>query len=50
MNSVAMRTVKVLYSGMLDVGCLSHTLDHVGEHMKTPVLDAFIKNLVLRPG
>ena len=28
-NSVAMRTVCVLYNRIFDVGCLSHTLDHV---------------------
>ena len=42
-NSVAMRTIGVLYTQMLEVGCFSHTLDHVGEHMKTPVLDEFTK-------
>ena len=31
-NDVAMRTVKVVYSSILDIGCFSHTLDHVGEH------------------
>ena len=42
-NEVAMRTVKVLYQNLLDIGCFSHTLDHVGEHMKTPILDEFVK-------
>ena len=36
MNSVAMRTVSILYNRVMDAGCISHTLDHVGEHMKTP--------------
>ena len=40
-NSVAMRTVSIVYNKVMDVGCFSHTLDHVGEHMKTPVLDEF---------
>ena len=45
-NSVAMRTIAVLYPCMFDVGCLSHTLDHVGERMQTPVLDLFIKGWI----
>ena len=28
-NSIAMRTVSVVYHRIFDVGCLSHTLDHV---------------------
>ena len=31
LNDVAMRTVKVVYSSILDIGCFSHTLDRVGE-------------------
>ena len=27
----------------MDVGCFFHTLDHVGEHTKTPILDEFSK-------
>ena len=42
-NSVAMRTVSIVYNRVMDVGCFSHTLDHVGEHMNTPVLDEFSK-------
>lgn len=42
-NDVAMRTISVIYNQMLDVGCFSHTLDHVGERMKTPILDEFTK-------
>ena len=45
-NSVAMRTVSILYCRVLDVGCFSHTLDHVGERMNTPVLDTFIKTWI----
>ena len=33
----------MVYNQMLDVGCFSHTLDHVGERMRTPILDEFIK-------
>jgi len=40
-NDVAVRTLSVVYNQMVDVGCFSHTLDHVGEHMNTPILDKF---------
>ena len=30
-NDVAMRTIKVVYNELLDVGCFSHTLNHEGE-------------------
>ena len=30
-NDVAMRTIKVVYNELLDVGCFSHTFNHVGE-------------------
>ncbi len=29
-NTVAIRTLKIVYPSMLDVGCFSHTLDLVG--------------------
>lgn len=45
-NNVAMRTIKVLYPYMLDVGCFSHTIDHVGKHLNTPVLSPFVSNWV----
>jgi hypothetical protein len=35
-NDVAMRTVKVLYNHVMDIGCL-------GERMQTPILDEFVK-------
>ena len=40
-NNVAMRTVSVIDDRLLDIGCFSHTLDHVGERMRTPTLDTF---------
>ena len=40
-NDVAMRTIKAVYHELLDVGCFSHTLNHVGERMNTPVLHEF---------
>ena len=42
-NDVAMRAVKVLYNQLIDVGCFSHMLDHVGEKLSTPLLDDFVK-------
>jgi hypothetical protein len=39
MNTAAMSTVKIVFPKILDIGCFSHTLDHVGDHMKTTVLD-----------
>ena len=45
-NSVAMRTLSVLYPQMFDIRCFSHTLDLVGSHLKTPVLDEFIKTWI----
>lgn len=40
-NGVAMRTIKVLCPNILDVGCYSHTLDHIGEHFDVPHLEEF---------
>ena len=41
-NTVAMRTLKVLYPLVLDVGCFSHTLDCVGERFNVPTLHCFM--------
>ena len=41
-NSVAMHTLSIVFPNILDIGCFSHTLDHVSEH-NTPALDAFMK-------
>ena len=35
-NDVAMRTISVIYSNMMDVKCFSHTLDRVGEKKDDP--------------
>ena len=41
-NNVALRTLSIVYlQVIIDVGCFSHTLDHVGEHFTTPVLNEF---------
>ena len=42
-NGVAMRTIQIIYSKMLDVGCYSHTIDLVGEKFRTPHLDSFVR-------
>ena len=42
-NNVAMRTIKVLYNQLIDIGCFSHTIDHVGDRMNTPLLNDFSK-------
>ena len=41
-NGAAMRTVKVIFPMVVDIGCYSHTLD-VGEKFDLPVLDEFIR-------
>ena len=41
-NNVAMRTLKVVYPLTVDVGCFSHTIDHVGGRFDTPTLNEFI--------
>ena len=42
-NGVALRTIKVVYSSIVEVGCFSHTLDLVGCH------SMFIYGLVDKP-
>ena len=42
-NTVAMTTMKVIFSNIFDVQCYSHTLDHAGQKFKTPILDDFIR-------
>lgn len=41
-NTVALRTMKVVYPSMVDVGCFSHTLDLVGDKFSTPCLSSFM--------
>ena len=41
-NGVAVHTLSILYPNMVDIECFSHTLDRVGEHFNTPVLNEFI--------
>lgn len=42
-NCVAMRTIKVLYPNIINIGCNSHTIDHVGEHFKAQTLEELIR-------
>ena len=46
MNNVAIRTLSIVFPKVLDIGCFSHTLDHVGEHMKIPVLEEFLNDWI----
>ena len=41
MNTAAMRTVRIMYPMALDIRCLSHTLNIVGEKFKAPTLHLF---------
>ena len=43
-NNVALRTLKILYPHLLDIGCFSHTLDLVGDHFKLPQLTEFLNS------
>ena len=45
-NNVAISTLSIVFPKVLDIGCFSHTLDHVGEHMKIPVLESFLKGWI----
>ena len=47
-NGVAMRTVSIVYPHVLDIGCVSHTLDLVGGRFKIPVLSSFVSLWISR--
>ena len=40
-NGAAMQTLTVLYPLIVDIGCYSHTIDHVGDNFQTPTLSEF---------
>ena len=40
-NGVAMKTLKVLYPNLVDIGCFLHTIDRVGENFYNPILHEF---------
>ena len=46
-NNVALKTLKIVYPALLDVGCMSHTLNLVGEHFKLPNLLDFLNSWLL---
>lgn len=41
-NHVAMCTVSIVYPHVLDIGCVSHTLDLISGRFKMPVLSSFV--------
>lgn len=43
-NGVAMRTLKIMYPNVMDIGCFSHTLDLVGTKFNFPTVDKFMKH------
>ena len=45
-NNVAIRTLSIVFPKVLDIGCFSHNIDHVREHMKIPVLEEFLKGWI----
>ena len=45
-NNVAMRTIKIMYPDVVDIGCLSHFLDLVGQHFNTKHLSEFMTSWV----
>ena len=45
-NNTAVRTLKIAYPQLIDIGCLSHTIDHVGEHFVMPHLSECISNWI----
>ena len=40
-NNTAMRTMLIVYPKVVDIGCFSHTTDHVGGYFKTLILSDF---------
>ena len=41
-NGVALRTLKIVYPNLVDIGCFSHTVNLAGERFKIPLLGEFI--------
>ena len=41
-NGVAMRTLKIIFPHLVDIGCFSHTVNLAGERFKIPTLLEFI--------
>ena len=45
-NNLVMQTVNVVYPQLIDIGCYSHTLNHVGENFQTPTLTDFMHSWI----
>ena len=45
-NNTAVRTLKIVYPQLIDIGCFSHTIDHVGEHFVAPNQSEFVSNWI----
>lgn len=45
-NNVAITTMKIVFPFLLDVGCFSHTLNHVGEKFVVTHLSEFITSWI----
>ena len=45
-NNVAMQMGFVLYLKVFNIGCFSHTIDHVSEKFNTPVLKEFMSSWI----
>ena len=43
-NNVALRTIKVMYPDLVDIGCIAHTINLAGEKFKVPTLHDFINH------
>ena len=46
-NGAAVRIVKVVYPNIVDIGCILHTLDIVGDKFRTPNLNHFFTHYFL---
>ena len=40
-NNVALRTLKIVYPNLVDIGCIAHTINIAGEHFQIPTLHEF---------
>ena len=40
-NNVALRTLKIVYPNLVDIGCIAHTINIAGEHFQISTLDEF---------
>ena len=45
-NGVAMRTINIVYPQCIDVPCLAHTLNIVGEHFNIPTAKSFVTSWI----